>query len=41
MDKTAVLKAICAGFQEATEPAVCLSEGITIPSVYLWYYRVL
>ncbi|XP_074572772.1 vacuolar-sorting receptor 1-like [Curcuma longa] len=28
LDKTAVLKAICAGFQEATEPAVCLSEDI-------------
>lgn len=25
--KGAVLKAICAGFQETTEPAVCLSEG--------------
>ena len=28
LDKAAVLKAICAGFQETTEPAVCLSEGI-------------
>nr|DAD38614.1 TPA_asm: hypothetical protein HUJ06_012936 [Nelumbo nucifera] len=28
LDKGAVLKAICAGFQETTEPAVCLSEGI-------------
>ncbi|KAG6539192.1 hypothetical protein ZIOFF_004345 [Zingiber officinale] len=28
LDKAAVLKAICAGFQEATEPAVCLSEEI-------------
>uniref|UniRef100_A0A1D1Y6P4 Vacuolar-sorting receptor 2 n=2 Tax=Anthurium amnicola TaxID=1678845 RepID=A0A1D1Y6P4_9ARAE len=28
LDKAAVLKAICAGFQEATEPAVCLSEDI-------------
>ncbi|THU56469.1 hypothetical protein C4D60_Mb11t17580 [Musa balbisiana] len=28
LDKTAVLKAICAGFQETTEPAVCLSEDI-------------
>eukprot|EP00262_Sarcandra_glabra_P019833 TRINITY_DN766_c0_g1_i1.p1 TRINITY_DN766_c0_g1~~TRINITY_DN766_c0_g1_i1.p1 ORF type:complete len:625 (-),score=69.04 TRINITY_DN766_c0_g1_i1:193-2067(-) len=28
LDKGAVLKAICAGFQESTEPAVCLSEGI-------------
>ncbi|OVA06073.1 EGF-like calcium-binding domain [Macleaya cordata] len=28
LDKGAVLKAICAGFQETTEPDVCLSEGI-------------
>ncbi|KAF3447949.1 hypothetical protein FNV43_RR08656 [Rhamnella rubrinervis] len=28
LDKAAVLKAICAGFQETTEPAICLSEGI-------------
>ncbi|CAL9127806.1 unnamed protein product [Musa textilis] len=28
LDKAAVLKAICAGFQETTEPAVCLSEEI-------------
>ncbi|XP_010931377.1 vacuolar-sorting receptor 1 [Elaeis guineensis] len=28
LDKGAVLKAICAGFQETTEPAVCLSEEI-------------
>lgn len=28
LDKAAVLKAICAGFQETTEPAVCLSEDI-------------
>ncbi|KAJ4972284.1 hypothetical protein NE237_005383 [Protea cynaroides] len=28
LDKGAVLKAICAGFQETTEPAVCLTEGI-------------
>ncbi|KAK1312812.1 Vacuolar-sorting receptor 1 [Acorus calamus] len=28
LDKGAVLKAICAGFEETTEPAVCLSEGI-------------
>ena len=27
LDKGAVLKAICAGFEETTEPAVCLSEG--------------
>eukprot|EP01018_Ginkgo_biloba_P004479 Gb_19839 [translate_table: standard] len=28
LDKGAVLKAICAGFEETTEPAVCLSEDI-------------
>ncbi|KAK9289464.1 hypothetical protein L1049_007619 [Liquidambar formosana] len=28
LDKGAVLKAICAGFEETTEPAICLSEGI-------------
>ncbi|OVA11702.1 EGF-like calcium-binding domain [Macleaya cordata] len=28
LDKAAVLKAICAGFEETTEPAVCLSDGI-------------
>ena len=27
LDKGAVLKAICAGFEETTEPAICLSEG--------------
>ncbi|CAL4911935.1 unnamed protein product [Urochloa decumbens] len=28
LDKGAVLKALCAGFRETTEPAVCLSEDI-------------
>nr|CAD1833091.1 unnamed protein product [Ananas comosus var. bracteatus] len=28
LDKTAVLKAICSGFEETTEPPVCLSEDI-------------
>uniref|UniRef100_A0A7N0ZWS1 EGF-like calcium-binding domain-containing protein n=1 Tax=Kalanchoe fedtschenkoi TaxID=63787 RepID=A0A7N0ZWS1_KALFE len=28
LDKGAVLKAICSGFQETTEPPVCLSDGI-------------
>ncbi|ERN04171.1 vacuolar-sorting receptor 1 [Amborella trichopoda] len=28
LDKGAVLKAICAGFQETTEPSVCLSDEI-------------
>ena len=28
LDKGAVLKAVCAGFKESTEPPVCLSPGI-------------
>jgi hypothetical protein len=28
LDKGAVLKAVCAGFQETTEPTVCLSEDM-------------
>lgn len=32
LDKVAVLKAICAGFQETTEPAICLSEGLYLPN---------
>ncbi|XP_011019003.1 PREDICTED: vacuolar-sorting receptor 1-like [Populus euphratica] len=28
LDKGAVLKAICAGFEETTEPAICLSEEV-------------
>lgn len=28
LEKIAIVKAICAGFEETTEPAVCLSEGI-------------
>lgn len=27
LEKGAVLKAICAGFQETTEPDVCLTPG--------------
>jgi hypothetical protein len=27
LERTSVLKAICAGFKETTEPQVCLSEG--------------
>lgn len=27
LDKGAVLKAICSGFEETTEPAVCLTPG--------------
>lgn len=32
LEKGAVLKAICAGFEETTEPAVCLSGGKFLPS---------
>ncbi|CAI9294525.1 unnamed protein product [Lactuca saligna] len=28
LEKGAVLKAICSGFEETTEPAVCLSDGV-------------
>lgn len=27
LERKAVLKAICAGFEETTEPAVCLDDG--------------
>lgn len=27
LDKKAVLKAICSGFEETTEPPICLSHG--------------
>lgn len=27
LEKSAVLKAVCSGFEETTEPAVCLSDG--------------
>ncbi|KAG6693305.1 hypothetical protein I3842_10G162700 [Carya illinoinensis] len=36
LDKVAVLKAICAGFEETTEPAICLSEGLHLPLWVLW-----
>ncbi len=28
LDKGGVMKAICSGFEETTDPPVCLSEGI-------------
>jgi len=31
LEKSAVLKALCSGFEETTEPAICLSTGI-----YCW-----
>ncbi|PPR94142.1 hypothetical protein GOBAR_AA26529 [Gossypium barbadense] len=33
--KGAVLKAICSGFEETTEPAVCLSDGMAIIQCYV------
>jgi len=33
LEKGAVLKAICSGFEETTEPAVCLSNGKIFPSL--------
>ncbi|KAA3454623.1 vacuolar-sorting receptor 1-like [Gossypium australe] len=33
LEKGAVLKAICAGFQDATEQAICLSEGIVLSDI--------
>ena len=28
LEKSGVLKALCSGFEETTEPAICLSTGI-------------
>lgn len=36
LEKGAVLKAICSGFEETTEPAVCLSGGKFF--LLVWYY---
>ena len=36
LERKAVLKAICAGFEETTEPNVCLSDGnnkATVPTL--------
>ena len=30
LEKGAVLKAVCSGFEETTEPAVCLSDGMDL-----------
>jgi len=37
LEKGAVLKAICSGFEETTEPAVCLSTGKFLP--FFWLHR--
>lgn len=33
LEKGAVLKAMCSGFQESTEPAICLTEGSIIHDI--------
>jgi hypothetical protein len=38
LERKAVLKAICAGFEETTEPNVCLSDGKSIN--YIFDYSV-
>ena len=35
LEKGAVLKAICSGFEETTEPAVCLTDGSALGLHYL------
>lgn len=35
LEKGAVLKAVCSGFEETTEPAVCLSTGTIF--YFLWF----
>lgn len=35
LERSAVLKAICAGFKETTDPPICLSEGFDVrPTLY-------
>ena len=34
LEKGAVLKALCSGFEETTEPAICLSTGMHCWFVY-------
>ena len=41
LDKGAFLKAICAGFQETTEPTICLREGYhLLHSIYKHFLLV-
>lgn len=43
LEKGAVLKAICSGFEETTEPAVCLSTGkssLLVSTVFCDVYRI-
>lgn len=42
LERGAVLKAMCSGFQESTEPAICLTEGPILPFIMLFsvlYHR--
>lgn len=38
LDRGAVLKAICAGFQETTEPAICLTDGPHLAFSFFFLY---
>jgi len=43
LEKGAVMKAICSGFEETTEPAVCLSSGkfyylLVMGEIYTFVY---
>lgn len=35
LDKRAVLRAICSGFEETTEPDICLTQGLWICTLFL------
>ncbi|KAL5978750.1 Vacuolar-sorting receptor 6 [Asimina triloba] len=35
LERTAVLKALCAGFKESTEPRLCLSRGKYFPLIFI------
>lgn len=35
LERSAVLRAVCAGFKETTEPSICLNSGPTsVPCVF-------
>ena len=40
LEKGAVLKAICSGFEETTEPGVCLSGGEFFLLLFFWKLNV-
>lgn len=42
LERSAVLRAICAGFKETTEPSICLNSGLTSdPYVFGYYCHIL